>query len=149
MVGEGKFRPGVPKSSGRRKRGNASPTLRDASPWNTGPWRGLIGKNWLASCVERNWQGESVDWNSTLHLWEFVNKQPQKLFKLPINHFMIWIWREMWGHQWGLRLEEVELEVRALPQLHLQVPQCPHPPQLTMFQEPLLVHNLLSGQWLK
>ena len=35
MVGEGKFRLGVPKSLGRSKRGNAFPTLRDVSPWNT------------------------------------------------------------------------------------------------------------------
>ena len=42
MVGEGKFRPEVPKSLGRRKRRNASRTLRDASPWNTGKmWKRL------------------------------------------------------------------------------------------------------------
>ena len=35
MVGDGKFRPRVPKSLGRTKRGNVSPTLRDVSPWNT------------------------------------------------------------------------------------------------------------------
>ena len=57
--------------------------------------------------------------------WEFVNKQPKEIVQIANKSLHDMNMKRDVRASVRTKMEEVELEVRALPQLHLQVPQCP------------------------